>query len=76
MLETKKISSNISSGRQIHKPFVFISDLKSIPKLVQQLQEDDYKTILVVDEPPLSASKHLSENNPQIILSVVKSFGV
>ena len=69
--KTKKLSSNISSGRQIHKPFVFISDLKSIPKLVQQLQEDDYKTILVVDEPPLSASKHLSENNPQIMHDIM-----
>ena len=69
--KTKGSVSNISSGRQIHKPFVYISDLKSIPKLVQQLKEDNYKTILVVDEPPLSASKYLSNNDEQIMHDIM-----
>lgn len=50
---------NVSKSRNIHKPFVYVSDIASIPQLIKQLKDDDYKTILVVDEPPLSASKYL-----------------
>ena len=69
--KTKGDKKNISSGRNIFKPFVFISDLKSIPKLVEQLQKDKYKTILVVDEPPLSASKYISNPDDKIMTNIM-----
>jgi hypothetical protein len=70
--KTKAKISNIGSGRQIHKPFVYISDIQSVPELVKQLQEDNYKTILVVDEPPLSASKYLSHPDDKIMNNIMK----
>jgi len=69
--KTKSEKKNKSSGRNIFKPFVFISDLESIPKLVEQLTNDGYKTILVVDEPPLSASKYISNPDDKIMTNIM-----
>ena len=63
---------NVSKSRNIHKPFVFVSDITSIPQLVKQLKEDEYKTILVVDEPPLSASKYLINKEEKIMTDLMK----
>lgn len=65
------IKKNVAYSRQIHKPFVFISDIESVPKLVEQLDEDGYKTILVVDEPPLSASKYLNNPDDKIMNNIM-----
>jgi hypothetical protein len=62
---------NVSRSRNIHKPFVYVSDIASIPQLIKQLKEDDYKTILVVDEPPLSASKYLINKEKKIMTDLM-----